>query len=343
MCNSTHKNLLKQAMVHAMLFAFLCLSAVAQTLAQSQENKVFDDLPSVSDKELEKASEIPDGPTPPPSPPMPPITPLQPLPVIPYVITPAAPQQGSQAISPDIEILLEEPPLGGDKPKDPKPNSDSHAEDQAPSEATAPKQPSKTLSEEAAEMPEGLPDIPPPPPGLAVGKTGRFVLPPESWSKSIMFTPEETRRLTQAISLYERRLGRKTISAPGVVTRRDVASAGRIPSFYLGSIAYVSPKLWTVWLNNEKYTHDKTEGEVRVLSVFSDKVSLTWSMDSLDIIVPDWRNKLTINDQGDYESSDSLVRVNNAGTEVTFTLRPNQSFVSNQMKVVEGRAADKLL
>lgn len=240
----------------------------------------------------------------------------------------------SQPVTPDEGTVTE-----------PAPTTPAAPEIELPS-VQAPEQPvmdipemPQTPSEKAAGLPAELPPFP----MDEMGDRQNTSPPVALWVGSIMFTDEEYRSLRQAISMYERRTGQKAAMSESagqgttVVAREGTGVAGITPSFYLGSLAYFSPEQWAVWLNNKKYTKEKSTGDINIISVSPEDVLIVWQVDSLDVIAPNWRSNVAITSTGSYISQDRLVQVNNSGTEITFTLRPNQSFISSRMEVIEGR------
>ncbi len=102
---------------------------------------------------------------------------------------------------------------------------------------------------------------------------------------------------------------------------------------YLGSIIYLTPKDWAVWINNQKitYTTNKKTSEIYVKSVESGKVKISWSLS-----VSKW--KILSGNQ----SEESTPKVNSRNqVEVNFELKPNQTFVLSNISVVEGRITIK--
>lgn len=376
----------------------MCCMVVVFSLDTLAQDDFFDKMLSISDQELEKASDMPEeskaneqpqAEKDTAIPAMQSVPPAAPLPVPPYIDTPVPTQPHADA---PVEILMEESPLSDEQLKESNevtgpstatespddliekmlkensdlmgkapPKADTPLVEQPagevvlPSEAAvpnavAPENPvdatqevnpiQKTLSEEAAEIPASLPSMAVPSPSLPVEAQGSKPHAAEPIIGTVMFSPEEYQLLGQAISVYERKTGRQAAvsSAPVKGNAATIApSTARTPNFYLGSIMYFSPDQWAVWLNNKKYSKDKMINEVDLLGVQSDKVQMRWKVNSLDVIVPDWRSKLVLGNAGNYISRDNAVSINNAGTEITFTLRPNQSFLSSKMKIVEGR------
>lgn len=340
---SNHSRRLSKPGIMALVLVLLAMPGYAQ-------DDFFDEMLSVSDQELEATSEEQ------PEPPQPEVTPeqidemqrtiemltpLEPMPVTPNIppVSEAPVEAPAEESSEQVEILLEEPPLTDDVLQQTEEAPLAPIQEEPMESANTPMEQEeaeieeiKSLSEEAAEVME--PVVEQQTPSQPEQTTSQ--MPVQTWSGSIMFTDEEYRILRQAISFYERRTGRIKAGLDPLEEGTEGTSRTTSPSFYLGSIAYVSREEWAVWLNNVKYTHEKPQQDVTIAGISPDKVQLIWNIDSLDITAPNWRSKMKQTNSGDYVSEDDQIRVNNSGTEIMFILRPNQSFLSSKMDIVEG-------
>lgn len=112
------------------------------------------------------------------------------------------------------------------------------------------------------------------------------------------------------------------------------------PAFYLKSILYFGEDNWSIWLNKQKITSENANrGDIAIESVDADSVTFTWKKSSIDLILPNWRENFTeVGDNGTFISEDKNITVDIASSNVTFTLKPNQSLVSKSLTIVEGPA-----
>jgi len=101
---------------------------------------------------------------------------------------------------------------------------------------------------------------------------------------------------------------------------------------YLNSILYISKDNWSVWLNGQKITNETNDedNELYLLEVSKNKVIVLWSVSisKWEIIVPDLEYLKTVEVNEDNE------------VENIFTLRPNQTYLPIEDRVVEGKMGD---
>ncbi len=111
-----------------------------------------------------------------------------------------------------------------------------------------------------------------------------------------------------------------------------------ILSFYLNSIIYVSSENWAVWLNNYK-VEDKQSQSVSVVKVTDNSAEFKWITDNLDKVSPNWLTKVT--KVGNvYQSKDGNIKIyydSDKAVSVNFILRPNQTFIIDNLSIIEGR------
>lgn len=112
--------------------------------------------------------------------------------------------------------------------------------------------------------------------------------------------------------------------------KEEVVAEERITAnVYLNSILYISPSRWSVWINNNKITNEtnSSDSEIFILNVAKEKVIILWkvSLSKWEIIVPDpdYLETVEINEYNEVEN--------------IFTLRPNQTYLPLEDKVIEGR------
>lgn len=103
---------------------------------------------------------------------------------------------------------------------------------------------------------------------------------------------------------------------------------------YLASIMYLDPDEWTVWVNDKKIIpeNNKKDNELYLTLVQRDRVKLLWRLG-----LSKWKIL------SGSKSETLLPRLNqNNQAEIEFDLKPNQTFILNGNKVVEGRAVAML-
>ena len=153
---------------------------------------------------------------------------------------------------------------------------------------------------------------------------------------SLMFDDEENSNIDRAIDAFRNReLNGLEAGSTGGEGNEDgdfrQYERNEKSYIYLGSIIYLTPKDWVVWINNQKitsFTNYKTN-ELYVRSVEKDKVRLLWTLS-----ISKWKILSGKN------SEDFAPKLNEHNqVEVEFELRPNQTFILVANKVVEGRAA----
>lgn len=114
-------------------------------------------------------------------------------------------------------------------------------------------------------------------------------------------------------------------------------------SFYLDSIMYMSSGNWAVWINGKKISHDEQESDdasadIKIEDISREKVKFSWVVGNVDAISPHWQEKVAL--VGDKGASDSDIVVDPKTQTVYVTLRPNQTFISRAMEIVEGQTGN---
>jgi hypothetical protein len=100
---------------------------------------------------------------------------------------------------------------------------------------------------------------------------------------------------------------------------------------YLSSILYLSPKTWIVWIGSQKITSESNNEsrELFVKEISKNKVKILWKLS-----ISKW--KIITGKRND----DELPQTNeNNQIETVLELRPNQTFMLNENRVVEGKAS----
>ncbi len=179
------------------------------------------------------------------------------------------------------------------------------------------------------------------------------------WSGSIMFPLKDLRSLNKVLEAYRRGL-KSSIENPNATKNADDVSddplnkileelAGsqyqededknEIPYFHLGSIMYISPDNWSVWLNGKRMTQknpDKIKN-IKIMDVERDFVKLRWRPNTIETIQNTWNKRLeNPEDFKKFGIEDFNIDFNRDRT-VTFRLHPNQTLYTDAMEIVEGR------
>lgn len=163
--------------------------------------------------------------------------------------------------------------------------------------------------------------------------------------KSLFFSTEEISQIRSARGVFEKksagRLAEFSSEEQSVIEQvaRDVqmqkksgaaATQERFvyPQFYLESLVFHSPNDWLVWISGRKFTPDRLEsgGELWLTSVDEEMVSLQWRPKNLAKVKEVWTKAPNPNIHVDLKEG-----------AVEFSLKPNQTFSSYAMRVVEGK------
>jgi hypothetical protein len=117
----------------------------------------------------------------------------------------------------------------------------------------------------------------------------------------------------------------------GIKKNKETSQAAKYytyPQFFLQSIVYHSPQDWSIWINNRKITPNGLQDpeNIRVIGIDRDKADIEWRPAVMEKVNRAWDN-----------SSTSAISVDKKNGIVTFSLRPNQTFSSYVMRVVEGK------
>jgi len=148
--------------------------------------------------------------------------------------------------------------------------------------------------------------------------------------KSLMYSFEEESAINAALDslrsgalfLPEDDLGEDIAFEEEVIDNRK-------SYIYLASILYYGQGNWALWINGEKFTSDSNspENEIYVQSVTNDEISVLWT-----ISASKWR--ILLGRKADEQ--ESKINANNQ-VEAEFRLRPNQTYLLREDKVVEGK------
>lgn len=186
----------------------------------------------------------------------------------------------------------------------------------------------------------GAQEVPPPVPAKPPEAPAR---PPQVVPVySLLFTPEEIRQIDGAMSIFTRRTagaGSTDASedflrklASGAPTDQQQNAAGErfftYPQFFLESLAYHTPQNWLVRVNGQKFTPaTPQQGNIEVVQVDPDKVVMQWKP----------INMAKVKEVVEQAPDKKIEGVDTVRGLVVFTLRPNQTFSSYVMRVLEGK------
>lgn len=159
---------------------------------------------------------------------------------------------------------------------------------------------------------------------------------------SIFFTPEELQRMRTALIAYEKSKKAKISNAESKANdflnqltdsepKAKPAQVEKVyvyPQFFLNSLVFDAEDDWVVLVNNQRFSAKvpQSDPELKVLNVDREKVSLEWTPKKMDRVMESWEKN--VNEQ---------IGVDPVVGTVTFTLRPNQTFSSYAMRVLEGK------
>lgn len=159
---------------------------------------------------------------------------------------------------------------------------------------------------------------------------------------SIFLSPAKLQALEEALYEYESHPGAAAKVDPALEavfeSKPKVEEPETYPVFYLSSIAYRAADDWTIWVSGHKITSRKNTTDITVISVSPTQASFMWKPTYSEALTTRKRdnkfapldavkNKLTRPSSYNYDEQTGVT---------TFTLRPNQSFVTAYMNTFEG-------
>lgn len=179
----------------------------------------------------------------------------------------------------------------------------------------------------AAVHAQSTPEPQPAPVAATVAKDASFANP------SLFFTPEEINSIRTAINVYEgvdSGEGQDFLTKLTGIENPNAPKQKRIyvyPQFHLESIIYRGRNDWIAWINNQKLSNaGPALGEIRIMDIDRGHVMVQWTPANMKRVLQSWD-----------PLAETFVQVDTGQGTVTFTLRPNQTFSSYRMKVLEGK------
>jgi hypothetical protein len=160
--------------------------------------------------------------------------------------------------------------------------------------------------------------------------------------KSLFFSPEELSDIRYAVNIYRKNSGQQVDDddideedflrkLTKIAKTQDSKSSSRYytyPQFFMESLVYYAQDNWIVWINGQKITQVTSveNSELSVVSITPDKAEVQWKpldMEKIESVV----DKLPSTE----------AKISKREGTVTFVLKPNQTFSSFLMAVLEGK------
>lgn len=157
--------------------------------------------------------------------------------------------------------------------------------------------------------------------------------------ESIFYSDNEVASIRQALSAYANRgdggdqpsdfNAEEWLNQAGEIKQaRSQERYFTYPQFFLESLVFRSDADWTVWINGQRITpeanHEKSE--IKIRNIDKHQVSLEWRPADMESVRKTWAKV----------AHGGAVVDESAGI-VSFMLKPNQTFSSYVMKVLEGK------
>ena len=168
-------------------------------------------------------------------------------------------------------------------------------------------------------------------------------------SLSILFTPTQIDQMKTAVRTYENASHNSTSTTfVGPTSTATVASPTALmpaiaepasyPVFYLASIAYDSPKEWSLWVSGHKITSRKNDTDLTVIRVNAESVTFSWTPMYVMALTERRTQKLfaPVDPVKNRLLSTQPINFNETNGTVTFTLKTNQSFAVGYFRIFEG-------
>lgn len=187
----------------------------------------------------------------------------------------------------------------------------------------------------------------------------------EAWSGSLMFPDEMAAGMMRIYREYLRRqqMGQPqdaqnptgTSAIPGFPDIIQRLAPGEEPKeipeevlkLSLNSIVYEAPSDWSIWVNGQRYNREQAmEGfrvdrsDIKVVRTTNEQVTYLWTpiAASFDKVQRRWQEKAALGEGfvSPQVAQQDQVEFNQEARTVTITMRPNQTFISQFMTVMEG-------
>ena len=178
------------------------------------------------------------------------------------------------------------------------------------------------------------------------------------WSGTLMFDAERVAKLNELYQQYliaqSRNVKPGTKAGPGLEERikKAIGKEKEIPEevlqFALDSIMYYTDADWSIWVNGQRYFRDEAmegftvgKSQLAVTEANEKEVNFIWTpiSESFDKVHKRWDDKQLLSKAGPSPqlALNERVEFDPTAQTVTILMRPNQTFVSNFMSVLEGK------
>ena len=168
---------------------------------------------------------------------------------------------------------------------------------------------------------------------------------------SVVFGDGDITLMKGALDRIERILASGgEISAPVVEARVDPSTGEpapvvpqtvpdlNFPVYHVASIVYRSPRDWMVWVNGNRITPKRNNGEMRVVGVRPDQVQLSWKPDNWQYRTQVWQDKQPLSpEMRKIQSRQASSFVNMQSETLGAVMRQNQTWVTATPIIVEGK------
>lgn len=155
--------------------------------------------------------------------------------------------------------------------------------------------------------------------------------------ESLLYTKEEMIRILDALSRYlnkDKTQEKNEIIGGGSeiynFTGKNIKNLANFDSsVYLDSILFFSKKNWSIWANGRKISNDDSSSDsVIVRNINEEFVDLSWMIH---------KGKWKIISTGQEEKYRNSFKENGDKIEIMFRLKPNQTYLLIDNKVIEGK------
>lgn len=148
---------------------------------------------------------------------------------------------------------------------------------------------------------------------------------------SIAFNYTEIQNIEAAIRAYESRSAGAKIGN---------STLGGKDSFYLNSILHLEDNSWRIWLNNAKIERKSVMDNLSIENIGDNAVEFKWRVNGVDQLFPGWRARSSAIDENRFKINEYPIEVELTQSDtqyIYFALQINQSFIGQELKIIEGQ------
>ena len=167
---------------------------------------------------------------------------------------------------------------------------------------------------------------------------------------SLLYTPNQINKMKSVLAIYETSRRNQTGAPIKVVEDLDaieeiapvIAQEPDVyPTFTLKSIAFRNNRDWTVWIGNLRITPSHNDQEVRVIGIMPNMGQFLWKPPYREALQQRVNAKLmgTTEKVSHKQTRPNTAIYDGQNGQVSFTLRPNQTFAPAYMATFEGKIA----